>query len=216
MRLLTFIPAALALGLSATLAAPPALAAKATAECGAKVKQAFDKQRTGKGWRSVISSQHHAGEQRQTFAYIPPASMHRTVELVGQNASLETIGIGKHAWFDEGNGWYEMQPQFAMVVTDHLRSVFEPKNSEAPNFICLGSVAYKAKTYEGFRTEPDGGDAAGSIVRTIYVDPETGLPAYNIISELGKETEPKVLESYDYPDNLTIEPPAGAPMATKN
>jgi hypothetical protein len=210
------VSSAIMAGLFIGATSAPATAAEATKECGAKVQAAFDKQRQGKGWRSVVRSKSNAGEQVQTFDYIPPASMHRKVELLGLREGLETIGVGNHAWFDEGNGWYEMQPQFAKVVTQHMRDVFDPKNRKDLEFICLGNVEYEGKTYVGYRTALDEGANADTPVRTIFIAPETGLPAFNIISAVGKESEPNVREIYSYPDKMEIIPPKGAPMASKN
>lgn len=211
MRLTWFIaPLALA------LAPLPAMSAdKASAKCGAEVEAAFEKQRKSKGWKADIVAKTAAGQQTQSFTYVPPVSMYRKVEAPG-NQTVETIGIGNYAWFDEGNGWYEMQPQFALIVTKHLRSVFEPENNEAPEFVCLNSVEFNRKTYTGYRT-PTGtdGDKSG-LTRTIYVDPDTGLPAFNLISKVGEEANASIRQVYTYPDGLKVEPPVGAPMATKN
>lgn len=195
--------------------APATAAEKATAACGAEVEAAFEKQRKSKGWIANVISKTAAGDQKQVFTYVPPVSMHRKVEAPG-NQSVETIGIANHAWFDEGNGWYEMQPQFARIVTRHLKSVFEPKKKDPPEFVCLGDVAYDGKSYKGYRTPTEGSEGAASMARTIYVDPETGLPAFNLISKVGEESTPNVHQKYSYADNLKVEPPVGAPMAVKN
>lgn len=196
-------------------AAPSSAAEKATAACGAEVEAAFEKQRKGKGWIANVVSKTAAGDQKQVFTYVPPVSMHRKVEAPG-NQTVETIGIANHAWFDEGNGWYEMQPQFARIVTRHLKSVFEPQKKDPPEFICLGDVKYDGKTYTGYRTATEGTEGAASMARTIYVDKKTGLPAFNLISKVGEEADPNVHQSYTYADNLKVEPPVGAPMAVKN
>lgn len=206
----------LAIAVFAGLAfATPVLAEQGSKECGKKVEAAFDLQRKSKGWKADVLSETAAGEQKQSFTYVPPVSMYRKVEAPG-NQTVETIGIGQYAWFDEGNGWYEMQPQFALIVTKHLRSVFEPEQKEPPEFVCLGEVKFDGKTYTGYHTPTDtDGDTSG-LTRTIYIDPETGLPAFNLISKVGEEANAKVRQAYTYPEGLKIEPPVGAPMATKN
>lgn len=190
-------------------------AQEATAACGKEVEAAFDKQRQSNGWQTTVTSKTAAGEQKQLFTYVPPVSMYRKVEAPG-NQSVETIGIGTYAWFDEGNGWYEMQPQFARIVTRHLRTVFQPEKQDPPQYICLGDVNYEGKTYKGYRT-PTGADGDSSgLTRTIYVDPDSGLAAFNLISKVGEEADPNVRQAYTYPDGLKVEAPVGAPMATKN
>lgn len=197
------------------MATGPVRAETVTKACGAEVVAAFQKQRKSKGWKADVTSQTVAGVQTESFTYVPPVSMYRKVEAPG-NQVVETIGIGNHAWFDEGNGWYEMQPQFAVIVSNHLRKVFEPEKRDSPEYVCLGEVTYKGKTYKGYRT-PRGtdGDTSG-LARTIYVDPESGLAAYNLISKVGEEDKPRTVQAYTYADDLKIEPPVGAPMATKN
>jgi len=200
--------------LFALAAVPTAQAMDATKECGKEVMAAFDKQRTGKGWKADIISKTASGVQTQTFTYVPPSSMYRKVEAPG-NQSVETIAIGTYAWFDEGNGWYEMQPQFATIVTKHLRSVFAPEKKEPPAYICLGEVTYEGKTYKGYHTPPGtDGDTTG-LTRTIYIDPKNGLPAFNLISKVGQEADPNTRQAYSQPDNLKVEAPVGAPMAKK-
>ena len=211
MRVPMFLVSTLLLAASALTAQ----AQEATKACGAEVEAAFAKQLKTKGWKADIVSKTAAGVQSQSFTYVPPSSMYRKVEAPG-NQSVETIGIGTYAWFDEGNGWYEMQPQFARIVTRHLRSIFMPKEKETPDFICLGDVTYEGKTYKGYRTPPGtDGDKTG-LARTIYVDPATGLAAFNLISKVGEETDPNVRQVYTYPEDLKVEAPIGAPMAAKN
>lgn len=200
--------------LLSSLAAPAAMAQEASKNCGKEVTAAFDKQRTSKGWKADVVSKTAAGVQTQSFTYVPPSSMYRKVEAPG-NQSVETIGIGTYAWFDEGHGWYEMQPQFALIVTKHLRSVFAPEKKDSPSYICLGDVTYGGKAYKGYHTPPGtDGDTTG-LTRTIYIDPQTGLPAFNLISKVGEESDPNVRQAYSYPDNLKVEAPVGAPMAEK-
>lgn len=186
----------------------------ASKSCGKEVVAAFDKQRSSKGWKAEVMSKTAAGVQTQSFTYVPPSSMYRKVEAPG-NQTVETIAIGTYAWYDEGQGWYEMQPQFAAIVTKHLRSVFVPEKKEAPDYVCLGDVTYEGKTYKGYHTPPGtDGDTSG-LTRTIYVDPETGLVAFNLISKVGEEADPRTRQAYTYADDLKVEAPVGAPMAVK-
>ena len=45
------------------------------------------------------------------------------------------------------------------------------------------------------------------LARTIYVDPATGLPAFNVIAEVKDGAEPLLKESYTYPTDIVIEKP---------
>jgi hypothetical protein len=49
--------------------------------------------------------------------------------------------------------------------------------------------------------------------RTIYVDPETGLPAINIVAEDKPDAAPLFHGTYTYPTDLVIEAYPDAPLA---
>ena len=190
----------LALSIPLIWAASPAAAA-----CDAKagIEAAFLKQQKSPGWRVVGVTQ----GQEQTVEYLQPDKVRRRVLVAGQEPAIETIAIGKWAWTNGGNGWGEMQPPVAKMIEEQVHEVLT-KPLEAPaNFSCLGKVSFDGKEYSAYRSPPDKGAGGAELIRTIYVDPATGLPAFNVIGPATDGAEPLLKETYSYPDDLSIEKP---------
>jgi hypothetical protein len=192
----------IALLTSATAALSPAMA-----ECDgrADIEAAFVKQATSKGWRSVITSKDANGaSQEEIYEFLNPDRMYRKITTRGE--SIETIGISKWAWTNIGGGYSELKPQFAQMVSNRLQQAFvAPKVSVA--FNCLGTKTVEGKEYAAYQTTPEKQDGGTMLARTIYLDPATGLPAYNIIGDPDGAGEPLREESFTYPDKITIEKP---------
>lgn len=190
----------LPLSLLALLSSAPAALA-----CDGKtdVEAAFVNQHK-QAWRTETASKSDSGVlQQQTFDYQPPDRLYRKV--VSGDESVETIGIGRWAWSNEGAGWAELEPQFAQMVSSHIQGKFAaPKVSV--EFKCLGEVAFEGKTYAGYQTVPETVNGQ-PLARTIYVDPATRLPAYNIIGAPDGSGEPLLKEVYTYPGDIKVEKP---------
>lgn len=180
----------------------------ASADCTANsdIEAAFAKQLERPAWRTVVTSVGNAGKQEQTFDYVPPDKMYRKVVVEGDDHPVETIAIGRWAWSTVGGPWSEMQPQFAQLVTTHMQSVFETRKVTA-TFSCLGTVSLEGKDYLGYQTAPEDGGGGEPVARTIYVDPATGLPAFNVIGPTKPGAAPVVKETYSYPTDIVIEKP---------
>ncbi len=173
-----------------------------------EVEAAFAKQQKAPAWRTVAASQNEAGnKQQQTFEYIPPDRMYRKILIIGQEPAVETIGIAKWAYGNQGNGWSELQPPMAKMIAEHIKQVVTAPPKAGADFSCLGKVAYEGKDYLAYRTAPEKTEKGTELARTIYVDPATGLPAFNVIAEVKEGAEPLVKESYTYPTDIVIEKP---------
>jgi hypothetical protein len=59
----------------------------------------------------------------------------------------------------------------------------------------------------GYQSAPEKAPDGVELTRTIYIDPATGLPAFNIIGTPKGEAEPVHKESYAYPADIVIEKP---------
>lgn len=195
-KTLSFLP------LAALIVAPPAFACDGKAE----VEAAFVKQQA-QPWRTEISAKGETGEiQTQTFDFQPPDKMYRKASSGGE--SIETIGIGKWAWSNLGSGagWEELKPMFAGVVTLQVREAFMPPRVTA-EFTCLGDVTMDGKSYFGYQTAPEKDQQGNELARTIYVDMDTGLPAFNIVGPPGGKGDPLVKGAFSYPTDIKIENP---------
>jgi hypothetical protein len=173
-----------------------------------EIEAAFAKQQKAPAWRTIAVSQGENGsKQEQTFEYIPPDRMYRKILIVGQEPAVETIGIAKWAYGNQGNGWSELQPPMAKMIAEHIQQVVTAPPKAGADFSCLGKVAYDGKDYLAYRTAPEKTDKGAELARTIYVDPATGLPAFNTIAEIKEGAEPLLKEAYTYPTDIVIEKP---------
>jgi hypothetical protein len=192
-----------AISLAALAAGTPAAFA---CDGKAEVEAAFIKQQK-QPWRTEIVTRSETGEtQEQVFDFQPPDKMYRKASANGE--SIETIGIGKWAWSNLGSGagWEELQPMFARVVTIQVQEAFAPPRVTA-DFTCLGTVTVDGKSYLGYQTAPEKDQQGHELARTIYVDPATGLPAFNIVGPPGGNGEPLVKGAFTYPTDINIENP---------
>ena len=174
-----------------------ACTAPALADCKGEVEAAFEKQRTrAPGYH--VTAEHSQGEGKAEISidYVLPDRMQQKITAPNERAPIETIAVAKWAWGNMGAGWEELQPQFAQTVTAHVHEMLaEPIKAEG-DYACLGKVTVDGKEYLGYRSMPrnaaqdapkDKGPGAAAaqpeVARTVYVDPATGLPAINLISE---------------------------------
>lgn len=186
--------------------------------CSPEVAAAFEKQRTGPGYRVVSRQQGPTGEIVNTADFIAPDRMHNTVEVPGQPAPLETIAIGRWAWANQGGGWQELQPQFAQAVTSDVAAALGRPAPISDAFTCVGKVARDGREYVAYATpaqlsDPSKPKGPGNpeLVRTVLIDPSTGLPAYNIVDEPLGTPVPLVAIAYSHPKDLKIEAPDAVP-----
>jgi len=189
-------------GLALAAFAPSALACDGKAE----VEAAFVKQQK-QPWRTEIVTKGQDGaEQYQRFDFQPPDKMYRKATAGGD--SIETIGISKWAWSNlgSGSGWEELQPMHARVVTLQVQEAFAPPRVTA-EFNCLGDVTFEGKSYRAYQTTPEKVATGEVLARTIYVDPETGLPAFNVVGAPDAGSDPVVKGQFTYPSDIKIEKP---------
>lgn len=214
-----FVLSAITLGLVAG-ATLPAVAAD---DCRAAVEAAFEKQRTtAPGYRIATEQFQDNGKIDITIDYQLPDRMHQTVVAPGERAPIETLAVAKWAWGTMGGGWEELQPQFAQSVTAHVAETLGQPVKAPAAFDCLGKTKFEGKDYDGYRSaaaaeaKSAGSEAKANpdIRRTVYVDPATGLPAFNIVAEnnSGKVWARSV---FTYPKDLVIDAPTGAAPAPR-
>lgn len=182
----------------------PLVAAAGVQACDAKaeIEAAFTAQHQHP-WRTESASKSDTGmTQSQVFDFAPPDRIYRKVTSGAE--SVETVGIGKQAWTNATGAWEEMKAELALLVSTHMKTTFAPPRVSVA-FKCLGPVDFEGRKLLGYQTEPE--TVEGKVVaRTIYVDPETKLPAFNVVGTVdGKEELMK--EAYSYPKDVTIEKP---------
>lgn len=199
-----------------TLMAP--LSAAADDKCKAQVKEAFSKQRTSRAFRMVAKLRGETGPVEITAEYVPPDRMRQIIVAPGQPAPLETVLVGTRAWSSQGGPWEELMPALVHSIIAQVREAIIDPPKVVGDFECLDKVTIDGKAYLAYRSiEKPGAPAKASLIegpvhRTVYVDPETGLPAINVVNEKNPDATPIFEGVYTYPTDLVIEGHPNAPL----
>jgi hypothetical protein len=208
--------AALVVG-SLVIGSNPALAA----DCKAEVDAAFSKLREGKGFRletKIVNEQQ--GSLSMSVDYVLPDRMHQRVSLGDSPTKMEMIAIGGKAWSNQGQGWAEVPPNFAEVITKQLKETVAAPTKSTASYDCLGEQEFEGKTYLAFRSSltlqpeekakseaaPGAKPAAGT--QTVYVDKASGLPVRNIVTKADAADKRLFDGTFSVPSDLDIKPPA--------
>ncbi|NOT70552.1 MAG: hypothetical protein HOP09_04465 [Hyphomicrobium sp.] len=202
----------IAMGLLAMAAFAPMAAAE---DCSKDVLAAITKQRTSKAFR--VSSSHGTAEGPVTMTvdYLPPDRMLQTVVGAHMPGEQQTMLVGDRAFAGTSGAYEELLPQFTQSIIVEVRTaVSKPEN--VGQFECVGKTTFEGKEYVAYRaTDKDakpGTDPKDVLARTIYVDPVSGLPAFNVVAAMSGKGEPLMKAAYTYPTDLVIEAPQGAPV----
>lgn len=182
--------------------------------CAKDVAAAFEKQRTSKAFRVAMTQPSAEGPVDMTVDYMPPDRMMQTVKASHMPGDQQTILVGSRAFAGSSGAFEELLPQFTQsIVSEVARAVGPP--GDLGEFECLGKLDFDGKQLNAYRTSDKakaGTDAGQIMARTIYVDPATGLPAFNVVATIDGKGEPVMKASYSYPTDIEIEAPAGAPV----
>ena len=193
--------------------------ASADETCKAQVKEAFSKQRAAKSFRMVAKLRGETGPVEITAEYVPPDRMRQVIVAPGQPAPLETVLVGTRAWSNQGGQWNELMPALVHSIIAQVRAAVIDPPKVVGDFECLDKAAVDGKEYIAYRSiEKPGEPATASLIeepvhRTVYVDPDTGLPAINIVKEENPDATPIFEGVYTYPTNIVIEGQLDAPLA---
>jgi hypothetical protein len=192
------------------IAAGPAFAA----DCTKDVAAAFEKQRTSKGFRVAFSQPTAEGVAEMTIDYVLPDKMLQTVKSPAMPGEQQTMLVGDRAFAGTSGAFEELQPQYTQsIVAEFKEAVGAPQN--LGSFDCLGPAKLDAQDLVAYRTAntaPAGTDPAKVMARTIYVDPASGLPAYNVVAALSAGADPVLKVKYSYPTDVEIVAPENAPV----
>jgi len=183
-------------------------------DCSKEVLAAFEKQRTSKVFRVEFSQPSAEGDVHMVIDYMPPDKMLQTVTSPAMPGEQQTMLIGNRAYAGSGGAFEELLPQFTQsIVAEFVQAVGEPKNLGV--FECAGNSKVDGQDFVAYRLSekaPPGADTSKVMARTVYVDPATGKPAYNIIAALSGTAPPALKVKYSYPTNVEIVAPANAPV----
>ena len=199
-----------------TLVAVPT--ASASESCKAEVKEAFTKQRTARAFRLVAKLRGETGPVEITAEYVPPDRMRQVIVAPEQPAPLETVLVGKRAWSSQGGRWEELMPALVHSIIAQVREAIIDPPKVVGDFKCLNKVTLDGKEYIAYRSiEAPGKTANASLIegpvhRTVYVDPDSGLPAINVVKEENPDATPIFEGVYTYPTDIVIEGYPNAPL----
>jgi hypothetical protein len=214
-----------------------ALVAEPSMVCRDEVAAAFERLKTLPYRKAVtfdVSDHLSVGDRiifRGTAEFLPPDRM-REIKRTTTNGVAgwtdETIRVGQRVWSNWGGffwGWREWDP----ILMPRLLLVDIPVPADAV-FECLGRVEFEGTAYLGYRRRLDRAIAVivprnGALSdarqreleqklqqmpqewRTVFVDPQSALPAHDLAAQENQLNNPSRKVRYTYPNNIKIEPP---------
>jgi hypothetical protein len=199
----------LALTASYALSSAPAFAE----DCSAQVLAAVAKQLQQKAFRVEFTQPTAEGDAHMIIDYMPPGRMLQTVTSPAMPGEQQTMLVYNRAFSGSGGSFEELQPQFTQsIIAEVANALARPTKLEG--YECLGTVKFENQDLIAYRNADKShpqADPSKVIARTIYVDPKTGLPAYNVIASLAEGAKPLREMRYAYPTDIDIVAPANAP-----
>lgn len=168
---------------------------------------------------------------RVTAEFLPPDRMREITNITTNGVAnwSETIRVGQRVWLNWGGwlwGWRVWDPlpggpkSFLADIPVSADAVFE----------CLGRVEFDGTTYLGYRSRiekrialvvPHNGALSDTTQeelarklqqlpqewRTVFVDPQSGLPAHDLAAQENQLDNPSRKVQYTYPTDIEIDPP---------
>jgi hypothetical protein len=203
--------------LGAMVCAPLAFATAALADdCTKDVIAAFEKQRTSKAFRVSMTQPTAEGPADMTVDYLPPNRMLQTVKSAAMAGVQQTMLVGDRAFAGSEGAFEELLPQFTQSIVAEVETALAKPQANIGNFECVGKTTFDGKEFLAYRAADKKVEAGVKpedvLARTIYVEPASGLPAYNVVGAVSGKGDLVMKVAYSYPTDVVIEAPQGAPM----
>jgi hypothetical protein len=208
--------------------------AAAREDCRDEVAAAFELRKiSGRPYREEMTVTTDRSTFHETVEFVPPDQM----RLSNNNMWIMNeyyIQIGQRAWANWSPfpwGWSEEypDPRFMQMKLRTSEDFAAVPNVTSPVFECLGRVEFEGTAYLGYRARLERRIIAfasnGALSetrkreldsrleqmpqawRTIFVDPESRLPAYELVAQGNQLRNPSSNVRYTYPNNIAIKPP---------
>jgi hypothetical protein len=208
--------------------------AAAREDCRDEVAAAFERRKTsGRPYREETTVTTDRRTFHETVEFVPPDQMRLSNNSIWIMNEYY-IRIGQRAWANWTPfpwGWREeyADPRFIQMklrASDDFAAVL---NVPPKVYECLGRVEFEGTAYLGYRARrerriitfaPNGAlsetrkreldrklEQMPQEWRTIFVDPESRLPAYELVAQENQLGNPSSKVRYTYPNNIDIEPP---------
>ena len=208
---------------------------EAPVNCRGEVAAAFERLRTsGQPYRKETVTV--VGDHRtfhETSEFLPPDRMRQiTSNGIPGYGTVETIRVGARAWSKEKEGWQEWEPGLAQLIYSAGMDFSTRPDRAVPAhtvFECLGRVEFQGTAYLGYRARLDGAIAVAvpstplsetkqqeflrklqempQEWRTVFIDPQSTLPAHDLVAQENQLDSPRDKVHYTYPNSIKIEPP---------
>jgi hypothetical protein len=182
------------------------------ADCGPKVEAAFQKLLTSAYRSETLGAPRDGKSSWEIFEFMPPDRIRLKYGTndKAEDDLVEFVQAGQRVWeYDKSQGWTE-RPELIGVFDEHLERLGGPFGQ----FECLGPIEFSGKHYTGYRTHrlrfpvgPGQTTEATSSWRTILVDQETGLLAWDLVTLEEQLDSLKHRTHYSYPGYVAIDPP---------
>ncbi len=191
----------------------------AFADCKGEVDDAFSKLRASKGFRletKIVNEKQ--GSLSMTVDYLLPDRMHQRVSLGDSPSKMETIAIGDKVWSNQGQGWSEVPPNFAEVISKQLKDTAAEPSKSKLDYECLGDTTFEGKAFIAYKAklpalaeERVKGDKAEAAepdnIQTLYVDKSSGLPVRNVVTK-GDGSDKRLFDgTFSTPSDIAINAP---------
>lgn len=211
-------------------------------DCREEVAAAFRRLKTsGRPYRKETTVTVDQRTYRETVEFVPPDRMRLSDNGIWIMSGYY-IWIGQRAWANWSPfpwGWREdyADPRFMqMKLADSAESA-TAANVPAPATECLGKVEFDGTAYLGYRARvdkkivmvvPPGGALSDTQKRelariaehtpqewrTVFVDPQSALPVYELVAQANQLGNPSVKVRYAYPSSINIAPPLWCRLAS--
>jgi hypothetical protein len=205
--------------------------ADAGVDCRDEVVAAFERLKaSGRPYRKETAVTLGRRTYSETVEFVPPDQM-RLSDNSRWIMNAYYIRIGQRAWANWSPfpwGWSEdyPDPRFMQMKLGAVADFAAVLNISPPVYECLGRIEFEGTAYLGYRArlekvvltfgalserrEPELDRKLGQMPqewRTIFVDPESRLPAYELVAQEDQLGNPSSKVQYVYPNNIDIELP---------
>lgn len=208
--------------------------APARADCRDEVTTAFERLRTsGRPYRKETTVTINRQTFHETVEFVPPDQM-RLSDNSRWIMNEYYTRIGQRAWANWSPfpwGWSEEypDPRFMQMKLGAIADFAAVLNVPPPAYECLGRVEFEGAVYLGYRARLEKRIIAmtsnGALSetrereldrkleqvpqewRTVFVVPQSALPAYELVAQENQLGNPSSKVRYTYPNNINIEPP---------
>jgi hypothetical protein len=172
-----------------------------------------------------------------TVEFVPPDQMRLSSDNGRWIMNTYYVRIGQRAWanwspFPWGWSEYYPDPGFMQWNLGTVADFAAVLNRPPPVYECLGRIEFEGTAYLGYRARLENAVLTFGMLkergtlnerrepeldrklehtpqewRTIFVDPESRLPAYVLVAQEEQLGNPSSKVQYVYPNNIDIEPP---------